>query len=110
MMQKHEIKTVTTKEDLKLLYDKWAMTWEGLREDNFEVACQECGTPETVGYVIKGKTMNKICHLTGDNAYPNDLNIFAIYPYHGLAMYYGARWMTDIIDNNSNRENFHPFN
>ena len=109
MMDKHKIKTITTKEELKQLYDNWAMTWEGLREEDFEIACQECGTPETIGYIIKGKTMNEICHLKGSNAYPDGLNIFAIHPYHGLAIQYGARWMTDIIDNNARRQKYHPF-
>jgi len=108
-MEKHEIKTVKTKEELKSLYDGWAMTWEGLREQDFELACQECGSKETTGYIIKGKTMNEICHLKGSNAYPDDLNIFAIDNYHGLAIQYGARWMTDIVDNNGAREQYNPF-
>ena len=48
--------------------------------------------------------MNAHYHLTGTNAYPDDLNIFAIYPFKGLAMMYGARWFTDIVDNNTRRE------
>ena len=104
-----EIKTVTTAEELKYLYDMWAMTWEGLREDDFELAMKECGGEGVKGYLIKGKTMNEICHLTGDNAYQDDLNIFAIYPFKGLAMTVGARWMTDIIDNNARREHYRPF-
>ena len=53
--------------------------------------------------------MNEICKLTGHNAYPEDLNIFSIAKFKGLAIQYGARWMTDIIDNNARRERFHPF-
>jgi len=103
--------TVTNKEQLQDLYDNWAMTWEGLREDDFEVALAHCckeGENGT-GYLVKGNVMNDICHLTGDNAYPDDLNIFAIKDFKGLAMTVGARWMTDIIDNNARRESFHPF-
>jgi len=103
------IKVVETKEELKDLYDKWAMTWEGLREQDFEEALEYCGGEGAQGYLIKGKVMNDICHLTDSNAYPDDLNIFAIYPFKGLAMQYGARWMTDIIDNNAYREDYHPF-
>lgn len=70
---------------------------------------KECGGKGVKGYLIKGKTMNEICHLTGKNAYKKDLNIFAIYPFKGLAINVGARWMTDIIDNNAYRESYHPF-
>ena len=104
-----EIINVETKEQLKYLYDMWAMTWEGLVEEDFELALKECGTEDAKGYLIKGKVMNDICHLKGNNAYPDDLTIFAIYPFKGLAMQYGARWMTDIIDNNARREHYRPF-
>ena len=104
-----KIITVETKEQLKELYDAWAMTWEGLREEDFEVALKECGQENADGYLIKGSTMNKICKLTGDNAYSDDLNIFSIVKFKGLAINYGARWMTDIIDNNAYREHYHPF-
>lgn len=100
---------VTTTEQLKELYDNWAMTWEGLCEEDFQTALNECGTDDAKGYIIKGKDMNNICKLTGDNMYKDDLNIFAIYPYKGLAFMYGARWMADIINNNADRETYHPF-
>ena len=106
-----EIIKVETKEQLKELYDSWAMTWEGLDENDFKTALQECckeGENGT-GYLIKGSTMNKICYLTGDNAYPNDLNLFSIKNFKGIAMMYGARWMADIIDNNARVEKYHPF-
>lgn len=105
-----DINTVTTKEELKFLYDNWAMTWEGLAEESFEEALDLCGGENAKGYLVKGKVMNEICHLTGDNAYPDDLNIFAIYPFKGLAMQFGARWMYDIIENNAWREKYNPFN
>lgn len=101
--------TVVDEEGLKFLYDNWAMTWEGLREDDFQLALEEAGTENSKGYIVKGEVMNEICRLTGNNAYPDDLNIFAIYPFKGLAIRYGARWMTDIIDNNARREGWHPF-
>lgn len=104
-----EFKEVKTIKELKYLYDNWAMTWEGLREEDFQVALDTCGAEDAKGYLVKGKTMNELCHLTDDNAYPEDLNIFAIYPFKGLAMMYGARWMYDIIDNNAHREKYHPF-
>ena len=104
-----EIKEVKTLNELKYLYDNWAMTWEGLNPDDFQTAGEYCGGEGAVGYLIKGETMNELCHLTGTNAYPKDLNIFAIYPFKGLAIQYGARWMYDIIANNADRENYYPF-
>lgn len=104
-----EIIEVKTKEQLQELYDAWAMTWEGLRSEDFEVALQECGKDGAKGFLTKGKVMNELCHLTGDNAYPDDLDIFSIKDFKGLAIYFGARWMTDIIDNNAYRQKYHPF-
>ena len=99
-----DIINVNTKEQFDFLYENWAMTWEGLAEESFEEAIEECGGENAKGYLIKGKDMNAQYHLTGTNAYPDDLNIFAIYPFKGLAMMYGARWFTDIVDNNTRRE------
>lgn len=99
-----EIINVKDLKDLKFLYDNWAMTWEGLRKEDFELAMNECGGEGVKGYVITGADMNKLSKLHGDNTYSDDLNIFAIYPFKGLAIQVGARWMTDIIDNNLYRE------
>lgn len=104
-----EIIEVTTEEELKFLYNNWAMTWEGLVSRDFQKALRGAGTEESKGYLVKGSVMNKICKLKGSNAYKDDLNIFAIYPYKGIAMFYGARWMTDIIDNNSKSSHYKPF-
>lgn len=97
---------VKTKEDLQKLYKCSAMTWEGLRKEDFGLALKDCSAKgmDGTGYLTSGKTMNKLCHLTGSNAYPDDLNIFSITDYHGFAINYGARWMDDIIDNNARRE------
>lgn len=99
-----EIIKVETLEQLNKLSDCSAMTWEGLAESDFEIALQTCGNENAKGYLIKGETMNKLCELTDNNAYPNDLNIFCIDNYKGLAMSYGARWLNDIIDNNARRQ------
>ena len=104
-----EIITVETKEQLKELYDSSAMTWEGLREEDFGVALEMCGKEDADGYITKGSVMNKLCKLTGDNAYPDDINIFSIAKFKGLAIQYGARWMDDIIDNNARRQKYLPF-
>ena len=105
-----EIIKVETKEQLKALNDCSAMTWEGLIEEDFGAALDMCGAEGPKGYVTTGKVMNEICHLTGNNAYPDDLTIFSIDKYKGLAIMFGARWMDDIISNNAGREGYYPFN
>ena len=105
-----EIIKVETKEQLKALNDCSAMTWEGLIEEDFGAALDMCGAEGAKGYVTTGKVMNEICHLTGSNAYPDDLTIFSIDKYKGLAIMFGARWMDDIISNNADREGYYPFN
>lgn len=100
---------VKTREDLRYLYNNSAMTWEGLVEEDFQIALDTVGADNAKGYVTTGRDMNRICHLTGDNAYPDDLKIFSVTPFKGLAIMYDARWMDDIIDNNAYREGYHPF-
>lgn len=97
----NEIEVVTTKEQADFLYENWAMTWEGLRKEDFGIALKECGGKNAKGYLISGKTMNELYNLKGRNAYRDDLNIFAVFPFRGLAMQFGARWFTDIVDNNA---------
>ena len=105
-----EIIKVETKEQLKALNDCSAMTWEGLIEEDLGAALDMCGAEGAKGYVTTGKVMNEICHLTGNNAYPDDLTIFSIDKFRGLAIMFGARWMDDIISNNADREGYYPFN
>ena len=104
-----EIIKVETKEQLKALNDCSAMTWEGLIEEDFGAALDMCGAEGAKGYVTTGKVMNEICHLTGSNAYPDDLTIFSIDKYKGLAIMFGARWLDDIVSNNADREGYYPF-
>ena len=104
-----EIIKVETKEQLKALNDCSAMTWEGLIEEDFGAALDMCGAEGAKGYVTTGKVMNEICHLTGTNAYPDDLTIFSIDKYKGLAIMFGARWLDDIVSNNADREGYYPF-
>lgn len=104
-----EIIKVETKEQLKALNDCSAMTWEGLIEEDFGAALDMCGAEGAKGYVTTGKVMNEICHLTGHNAYPDDLTIFSIDKYKGLAIMFGARWMDDILSSNADREGCYPF-
>lgn len=104
-----EIIKVETKEQLKALNDCSAMTWEGLIKEDFGAALDMCGAEGAKGYVTTGKVMNEICHLTGHNAYPDDLTIFSIDKYKGLAIMFGARWMDDILSSNADREGYYPF-
>ena len=104
-----EIIKVETKEQLKALNDCSAMTWEGLIEEDFGAALDMCGAEGAKGYVTTGKVMNEICHLTGNNAYPDDLTIFSIDKFKGLAIMFGARWLDDIVSNNADREGYYPF-
>ena len=104
-----EIIKVETKEQLKALNDCSAMTWEGLIEEDFGAALDMCGAEGAKGYVTTGKVMNEICHLTGNNAYPDDLTIFSIDKFKGLAIMVGARWMDDILSSNADREGYYPF-
>lgn len=104
-----EIIKVETKEQLKALNDCSAMTWEGLIEEDFGAALDMCGAEGAKGYVTTGKVMNEICHLTGSNAYPDDLTIFSIDKFKGLAIMFGARWMDDILSSNADREDYYPF-
>ena len=98
-----EIIEVKTKEQLQELYDAWAMTWEGLRSEDFEVALQECGKDGAKGFLTKGKVMNELCHLTGDNAYPDDLGFLVVPDLHipELKLALGARWFDDIVSSNA---------
>lgn len=63
-------------------------------------------------YLIKGKMLNKAWSLTGDNRYPDDLNIVAVsfdeidkpgrlaIPRFSV----DARWWSDVLSNNLRRE------
>lgn len=110
-----KIINVSMYSELKFLYDSWALTFEGLDLNDIEKVIdyikEKSKEPvEPVAYVIKGQYMNEVFKLTGSNAYPDDLNIVAFYPFGSvIAMFIGARWFTDIVDNNAEREGYHPF-
>ncbi len=68
------------------------------------------GTPEKF-ITFKGKDMNEVYGLTGDNTYPDTLT-FLMFPLSGLEVSKLAilrlqgqdRWFDDIVDNNQRRE------
>lgn len=111
---------VTTKEQLDELYNGSAFTMEGfdLSKESINKLIEwfnEYGgvrNPLSI-FITKGSFMNNEYGLTGDNAYPKDLNITSIkledikevnrvaIPRFGI----GARWFSDIVDNNRVRQN-----
>lgn len=109
-----------TKEDLDILYNDSALTFEGctLDEDNLLwlvdwLNHNDAGfIGEPTFYVTSGELMNDIYHLTGTNAYPYDLNIVSIKlddlsDFRGIIIErfkLGGRWFDDIVENNARRE------
>ena len=107
-------KELTTLEELEDLGS--ALTIEGLAEssigDFIEWVKRYTPMVNETAYVIKGKTMNEVYHLTGRNVYPNDCNLVSI-KLEDMENYgaivtqrfmIGARWFDDIVMNNAARE------
>ena len=108
---------VTTKEQLNLLYDQSALTWEGLSsdEENLKEVRSWLEKHEALIYVepdfhiIKGKFMNEQYGLSGNNAYPEDCTLVSVTDIDQTKIAIprfevGARWFDDIVDNNARRE------
>ena len=84
--------------------DEWKHGYEKLLSDN------GIGKP-SFWIDFTGKEMNEEFHLTGTNAYPDDLHFLA-FPLDGLdvgklsmfKLRMGDRWFDDIVDNNARRE------
>lgn len=112
------ITQVTDKATLKQFYDDWSITWEGMSTDEKNLKDIKKAINEAGGkfnghfHVIKGDFFNKAYGLTGRNAYPEDLSILVITTKDcpgrdKLIMWIrmcGARWYTDVIDNNARRQ------
>lgn len=113
-----EIITVTSREVLDELYKESALTIEGLDLNtltDFKDWIVDTTKKDMINerfYIIKGRVMNEVYILTGNNAYPDDLNIVSVklsdisdwqklviprFQIHG-------RWFDDIVDNNAMRE------
>jgi len=109
---------VITKAQLDALYNEGALTWEGLdsSEENLNSVVEwlkdHKALPDGIEptfHIIKGKLMNGVYGLTGDNAYHDDLNIVSV---TGIIDYQVAlarfevdgRWFSDIVDNNARRQ------
>lgn len=105
---------LTKLEELKDLGS--ALTIEGLAEDYiwqfFDWIKKYTPMKQEIAYIIKGKTMNKIYGLTGNNAYGDDITLVAIkledMEDWSKIMFsrfeIGARWFDDIVMNNEMRE------
>ena len=118
--------TLTKESELNALYTTDAIVIEGLVEEdagefvNWIFKEIGCGIlPNTLPIdilvnIIKGKTMNEVYKLTGNNAYNDDLTIVAIglnqinsHDICRLALKrfdIGARWFSDVVRNNLERE------
>lgn len=111
---------VTTKEQLDKLYNERAFTIEGFdtSKENINKLIEWFdkygGVKEPLSiFITKGAIMNREYGLTEDNAYPSDINIISIkledikdvnkvvIPRFSI----GARWFSDIVDNNRVRQN-----
>ena len=100
------IKIIDSIQDMSILTDGNYWTFEGLDISDESIAelLHEFGISEnTTIYVVKGKTMNKLYDLHGDNAYKDDLNIVSIRDIpldnENLTLY-GASRFNDIIEFN----------
>lgn len=102
------MRNLTDLKELDTFYNEWDMTWEGALVDNDseQWLLKELGTSDSEVVIVSGKQMNDYYHLTKSNAYPNDLHIVVLTKRqpNKLAIQYGARWFTDIVDNNERRE------
>lgn len=97
--------------DLQLLdffYDDWSLAIEGIiiNEEEEKWLLNEVGTKKSCVYIVTGQQMNSYYRLTGDNAYRDDLHICVVTHIKKgfIALTIGARWFTDIVDNNERRE------
>ena len=102
------------------LYNNSAFTLEGFdtSKENIDKLIEwidQCGgvkNPVSI-YITKGSFMNNKYGLTKDNAYPEDLNIVSIkledikniFRLSVARFEIGARWFSDIVDNNIERQN-----
>lgn len=90
------------------------LTFEGLDITNkksnkkLEKVLRDNGFPhdEMIFYHYTGKDMNEYYHLTGSNAYHDDLILVSIPNFYNpvVKMMINARWFDDIVQNNMYRQ------
>lgn len=107
---------VTTAEELNVLYEQSALTWEGLIATEDELGIVEkwiknhnADDPELTFHIIKGALMNEVYQLSGSNAYPENLTLVAVTGVDSTKLaiprlQVGGRWFDDIVENNARRE------
>ena len=109
---------VTTEKELNALYNESALTFEGMDigDENLsgivkwlESHNAMITNEEPIFHVTKGRFMNEVYKLTGNNRYPDDLNILSITNIIQSKIVIprfevGGRWFDDIVDNNAERE------
>ena len=113
-----EMLTVNNKNACQTLHKGSALTFEGLALSDDNVASLKGWVEQFTKFtnerlwVISGEQMNRWYRLTGDNAYPDDLNIVCI-DLNDLKdplalalprLSVGGRWLDDVVDNNLARE------
>ena len=105
------IENVTTKSQLDDLYNNSAFTIEGLTEESIPDMMEwlkentTFTTNEPIVYITKGKVMNEMYELYGNNAYDDNLTIVSVADINLLSIAIkrfsvGGRWFDDIVDNN----------
>ena len=110
------------KSKIKELERASAFTWEGmtLDQENIDAIADafidaqlvKKETDKIIGYIWYGRTMNSLYDLHGDNQYQDDLPFlcFDNKSFNGsgnlnvFKLSVGARWLDDIVRNNSIRE------
>lgn len=113
----NKIYVTTKKEELDALYNQSALTFEGMNISNENLSDiiewlkshNAITNEEPMFHVTKGRLMNKVYKLTGNNRYPDDLNILSITNIIQSKIVVprfevGGRWFDDIVDNNAERE------
>lgn len=99
---------------LETFFNKSALTFEGLTIDSIpdalEFFIEEKGQEEAFANIFSGAQFNEVFRLSDRNVYPEDLAII-VFENTGtvLAISVGARWLDDIVNNNAEREGYHPF-
>ena len=104
------------KEMLNEFFNTSCFTFEGIETNDkkgmkkLEKALLDNGydkeEKDRVWYWFNGSVMNKHFHLTGDNAYQDDLTFLCIPDFYNpmFKLLVGARWFDDIVANNLERQ------
>jgi hypothetical protein len=110
---------VNDPKQLDEFYEKWSLTFEGTTTDDENLKWlkkwfeeHNCKMLKEDFYIISGRLMNETYHLTGSNAYQDNLTILVIKledletpdNIYVPRFEIGGRFFTDVVDNNRNRE------